>query len=119
MVGTFFLPRTEKMQSRKRWIAYVLKPHGELQLDEGACLAITKKGKSLLPSGVIEIRGEFEVGDCVRCVNRQNSPIAVGLTNFDSRDIQKIKGLHSDRIAEILGYKESDEVMHRDNLVIL
>lgn len=119
LVGTFFLPSAEKMQSRKRWIAYVLKPHGELLLDEGACLAITQKGRSLLPSGVIEIRGEFEIGDCVRCVNGQNNPIAVGLTNFDSGDLQKIKGVRSDRIAEILGYKESDEVMHRDNLVIL
>lgn len=119
LVGTFFLPRQEKMQSRKRWIAYVLKPQGELQLDEGACMAITRKGKSLLPSGIIGIRGEFEIGDCVRCVNRDNLPVAVGLTNFDSRDLKKIKGMHTDRIAEILGFKECDEVLHRDNLVVL
>lgn len=119
MVGTFFLPQAEKMQSRKRWIAYVLKPHGTLILDEGACLAITNKGKSLLPSGIVEIEGQFEIGDCVRCVDRQRRPVAVGLTNFGSSDLRKIKGVHSDKIAEILGYKESDEVMHRDNLVIL
>ena len=119
MVGTFFLPRTEKMQSRKRWIAYVLKPQGTLLLDQGACLAITTKGKSLLPSGILDIQGRFEQGDCVRCVDGQNRPIAVGLVNFCAEDLRKIKGLRSDRIADILGFKESDEVLHRDNLVIL
>jgi glutamate 5-kinase len=119
MVGTFFLPRTEKMQSRKRWIAYVLKPQGSLMLDEGACLAITKKGKSLLPSGVIDVQGQFDQGDSVRCVDRHNRPIAVGLVNFCADDLRKIKGLRSDKIEIVLGYKESDEVLHRDNLVIL
>ncbi len=119
MVGTFFLPRTEKMQSRKRWIAYVLKPQGTLVLDEGACLAILAKGKSLLPSGIIEINGQFEQGDCVHCVDRHNHPIAAGLVNFCSDDLKKIRGLRSDKIEKILGFKESDEVLHRDNLVIL
>ncbi|MCP4342423.1 MAG: glutamate 5-kinase [Desulfobulbaceae bacterium] len=119
IIGTFFLPRKEKMQSRKRWIAYVLKPKGKLMLDPGACNAITKNGKSLLPSGIIEIDGQFGVGDPVRCVDTHNTPVAVGLTNFRSDDLRKIKGMRSDRIVEILGTKESDEVMHRDNLVIL
>ena len=119
MVGTFFLPRSEKMQSRKRWIAYVLKPQGTLRLDQGACLAITAKGKSLLPSGILAIEGQFEQGDCVRCVDGQEQPIAVGLVNFCSDDLRKIKGLRSDMIAKVLGFKENDEVLHRDNLVIL
>ena len=118
-VGTFFLPRKEKMQSRKRWIAYVLKPRGELVLDEGACIAITKKGKSLLPSGVVDVRGQFGKGDPVRCIDMLNNPIAVGLTNFNSENMLKIKGLRSNKIEDVLGYKESDEVMHRDNLVVL
>jgi glutamate 5-kinase len=118
-VGTFFLPRKEKMQSRKRWIAYVLKPMGSLVLDEGACIAVTNKGKSLLPSGIVEVTGQFGVGDAVRCVDGRDNQIAVGLTNFSSEHLMKIKGLRSDRIVEILGYKESDEVMHRDNLVVL
>lgn len=118
-VGTFFLPRKEKMQSRKRWIAYVLKPKGVLVLDQGACNAITKNGKSLLPSGIAQVDGQFDVGDPVRCIDMQNKPIAVGLTNFRSDDLRKIKGMHSDRILMILGNKECDEVMHRDNLVIL
>jgi glutamate 5-kinase len=119
MVGTFFLPRSEKMQSRKRWIAYVLKPQGTLQLDQGACLAITAKGKSLLPSGILAIEGQFDQGDCVRCVDGQEHPIAVGLVNFCSEDLRKIKGLRSDMIEKVLGFKENDEVLHRDNLVIL
>lgn len=119
LIGTFFLPRKEKMQSRKRWIAYVLKPQGTLVLDRGACLAITTKGKSLLPSGILDIEGQFEQGDSVRCVDGANHPIAVGLVNFCSDDLRKIKGLRSDKIAHILGFKESDEVLHRDNLVIL
>lgn len=119
IVGTFFLPRAEKMQSRKRWIAYVLKPQGTLVLDDGACLAITVKGKSLLPSGIVDIQGQFEQGDCVRCVDRGNHPIAAGLVNFCSGDLIKIRGLRSDKIVDVLGFKESDEVLHRDNLVIL
>ena len=119
LVGTFFLPRTDKMQSRKRWIAYVLKPKGTLVLDDGACLAIAKKGKSLLPSGIIDIQGQFGVGDCVRCINQENTPVAVGLTNFNSSDLLKIKGYHTDKIEHILGFKECDEALHRDNLVVL
>lgn len=119
LVGTFFLPRKEKMQSRKRWIAYVLKPQGVLVLDEGACLAICKKGKSLLPSGIMEVRGEFQVGDSVHIYNENEQALAVGLVNLDSDKITKIKGLRTVEIEEILGYKESDEVIHRDNMVLL
>ncbi len=119
IIGTFFLPRQEKMQSRKRWIAYVLKPKGSLVLDRGACKAICQNGKSLLPSGIVEVAGHFDVGDAVRCLDMDNKPVAVGLTNFSSDDLCKIKGVRTDHIVQILGSKESDEVMHRDNLVIL
>lgn len=119
MVGTFFLPKKDKMQSRKRWIAYVLKPKGVLVLDDGACLAICQKGKSLLPSGIIDVQGEFDEGDPIRCLNNQGQAVAIGLTNFSSTNIEKIKGLKSNQIADVLGYKESDEVVHRDNMVVL
>lgn len=118
-VGTFFLPKKEKMQSRKRWIAYVLKPQGTLFLDTGACAALSSRGRSLLPSGVVHVEGQFERGDSVRCIDSSKKVIAVGLTNFNSSDLNKIKGLHSDKIKSVLGCKESDEVMHRDNLVLL
>ena len=118
-LGTFFLPRTEKMQSRKRWIAYVLKPQGALRLDKGACVALTEKGKSLLPSGITAVEGRFDQGDAVQCLDQRGVPVAVGLTNYASAEVEKIKGLHTDSIADILGFKESDEVVHRDNLVLL
>lgn len=116
-IGTFFLPSKEKMQSRKRWIAYVLKPKGKIILDEGACLAIGKKGKSLLPSGIVAIVGRFDIGDAVHCVTVTEQVVAVGLVNYNSADLEKIKGQHTDNIAAILGHKDYDEVMHRDNLV--
>lgn len=119
MVGTFFLPRHEKMQSRKRWIAYVLKPQGQLVLDDGACNAICKKGKSLLPSGLVAVEGEFGEGESVQCVNMQSQPVAVGLTNFSSANLMKIMGMRSSEIRKVLGYKANDEVMHRDNMVVL
>ncbi len=118
-VGTFFLPRAEKMQSRKHWIAYVLKPKGYLVLDKGACKALVKGGKSLLPSGILEVRGNFGVGAPVQCLDEKGNGIATGLSNYSSTDLDKIKGLNTTKIEKTLGYKDSDEVIHRDNLVIL
>jgi len=119
MVGTFFLPKKEKMKSRKRWIAYVLKPKGSLVLDEGACRAVSQNGKSLLPSGITVVEGKFNIGDAVVCMNSKQERVAVGLTNFSSEELFKIKGLRSDKIEQVLGHKDADEVLHRDNLVVL
>lgn len=119
MVGTFFLPHKDGIQGRKRWIATVLKPQGTLTLDEGACDALCKRGKSLLPSGVKRIEGRFGVGDPVNCCDKDGNKIGVGLINYNVDDAQKIIGLHSSMIEKILGYKDDDELMHRDNLVIL
>jgi glutamate 5-kinase len=118
-VGTFFLPQAEKMQSRKHWIAYVLRPKGYLILDQGACKALMKGGKSLLPSGIIEVRGNFRVGAPVQCLDEKGNPIATGLSNYSASDLVKIKGLNTIDIEKTLGYKDSDEVIHRDNLVVL
>lgn len=118
-VGTFFLPAPATLHSRKHWIAFTLKPKGELVLDEGACRALSKAGKSLLPSGIVEVRGRFGVGAAVHCLNREGQPVAVGLVNYRAAEIDLIKGAHTERIEEILGYRDSDEVIHRDNLVIL
>jgi glutamate 5-kinase len=119
MVGTFFLPRKEKIQSRKHWIAYVLKPKGAVVIDDGADSAITAHGKSLLPSGILEVRGKFGIGESIRCLNQKDECVAVGLTNYCSADINKIKRCHSGEIFAILGFKDSDEVIHRDNLVLM
>jgi glutamate 5-kinase len=118
-VGTFFLPQAEKMQSRKHWIAYVLRPKGYLVLDRGACKALVKGGKSLLPSGILEVRGNFKVGASVQCLDEKGKAIATGLSNYSADDLNKIKGINSVQIEKALGYKDSDEVIHRDNLVVL
>ncbi|MFW8600963.1 glutamate 5-kinase [Desulfobacterota bacterium M19] len=118
-VGTFFLPQDEIMHSRQNWIAYTLRPKGFLVLDEGACQAIMAGGKSLLPSGIIEIRGDFGIGDPVHCLDASGEPLAAGLVNYAARHIKKIQGRQSKEIKEILGFVDSEEVIHRDNLVLL
>lgn len=118
MIGTFFLPKASRISSRKHWISYVLKPKGRLFLDDGACAALTQKGKSLLPSGVREVEGSFGCGDAVECVDMSGKVIAVGLINYTAVDVMKIKGCKTHEIAEILGYKDDDEILHRDNLVL-
>jgi len=118
-VGTFFLPKAEKMQSRKHWIAYVLRPKGSLVPDKGACKALVKGGKSLLPSGIVEVRGNFGVGAPVQCLDEKDNVIATGLSNYNAADLGRIMGIKTGQIEKILGYKDSDEVIHRDNLVVL
>ncbi|MCC7201819.1 MAG: glutamate 5-kinase [Nitrospirae bacterium] len=118
-VGTIFLPRKSRLTSRKHWIAYALHTSGYLVLDNGAKDALLLRGKSLLPSGVLDIKGHFEAGDAVTCEDGEGKAFAKGLTNYSSREIEKIKGRKTGDIAAILGYKDYDEVIHRDNLVIL
>ncbi len=119
MIGTFFLPSAEKTKPRKQWIEHVLRPKGKLVLDAGASTAIIERGCSLLPSGIIEVHGTFGVGDAVQCINKNGIIIATGLINYNSADVQKIMQHHSHDIEKILGMKDYDEVIHRDNLVIL
>lgn len=118
-IGTLFLPREDALTSRKRWIAFSLVPQGEIQVDEGAKKAIVHQGKSLLSSGIREIRGKFEAGELVSLVGAKNVEFARGLVNYSSEEIIKIRGRKSCEIESILGYKYYDEVIHRDNLVIL
>lgn len=118
-LGTFFLPEPQKMPGRKHWIAYTLRPKGFLVLDDGACRAIIGGGKSLLPSGIIEVRGKFGVGEPVHCLDRAGLVLAAGLVSYTSAAVGRIKGVKTSVIADILGYKDADEVIHRDNLVIL
>lgn len=118
-VGTFFMPREDKLQSRKHWIAFTLRPQGYLVLDGGACRALVKSGKSLLPSGILEVQGKFGIGAPVHCLDEDGNAVAAGLANYNSAELGKIKGMKSSQILEVLGHKDSDEVIHRDNLVIL
>ena len=117
--GTFFIPKKEKLANRKCWIAFTLKPKGIIGIDDGAAAAILKKGKSLLPSGIVKVEGEFSVGAAVEFRRENNDEIlGTGLVNYSSSDIRKIMGLKSGKIKEYLGYKPYDEVIHRDNLAI-
>ncbi len=118
-VGTFFLPASDKIRGRKHWIAYVLRPAGYLDLDIGACRAIREHGKSLLPSGIVGVEGRFKVGAPVHCRCPDGRVVAAGLINYSSSDIEKIKGCKSCEIEDILGFRDSDEIVHRDNLVLL
>jgi len=118
-VGTLFLPVSDRIASRKHWIAYTLKPTGSLCLDAGAAAAIRGDGRSLLPAGVREVRGIFEEGDCVTCLDEHGNEFARGLVNYSAQALIQIKGVHTSQIEPTLGYKVSDEVIHRDDLALL
>ena len=119
-VGTLFLPYKKKITSRKRWIGFIARPKGKIFIDDGALEALQKKGKSLLPSGVVKVEGNFVKGDVVSIANvNENKEIARGLMNYSVVDVQKIKGLRTSLIRKTLGSKPYDEVIHRDNMVLL
>jgi len=117
--GTLFLPQKQSLSRRKHWIAYTLKPRGEIILDEGARRALVEKGKSLLPSGIVAVQGRFGVGSCVGCLDQEGRRVAKGLVNYSSSDLEKIKGLKTSEIEKRLEFKQSDEAIHRDNLVVI
>ncbi len=116
--GTFFVPEQNRLPSRKGWIAFTLKPQGELTIDDGAAQAILTNGKSLLPIGITDVRGDFSVGACVEFFDRNETKLGIGLVNYSAADIRKIKGLKSSEIEPRIGYKPYDEVIHRDNLTL-
>lgn len=118
-VGTTIRPATGKrLTSRKGWIAYSRRCRGTLHLDDGAVRAVVKGGKSLLPSGVVRTEGDFKKGDAVECVNPAGERIAKGLVNYPSDEIRILQKKKTSQIKNLLGYKYSDEVIHRDNLVV-
>jgi len=115
--GTFFVPSRERLASRKRWIGFTLKPKGTIRIDAGAADAVLRRGKSLLPSGIVSVDGEFDVGAPVE-IGNDAGQLAIGLVNYSSGDIRRIMGLKSGQIKKRLGAKPYDEVIHRDNLTI-
>ncbi len=117
--GTIFLPRTTKMESRKRWMLSGLASKGTLIIDEGAVSALKNKGSSLLPAGIIKVEGDFQRGDVVDIFDTAGNHVGCGMSNYNSKDIEKIKGLHSEEIPNLLGYEYGDEVIHRNNMVLV
>jgi len=117
--GTLFLPKEDRLTSKKHWIAFSTRPSGRVFVDEGAKEALLKKGKSLLPSGIKEVDGTFDAGEVVHCVDLKGMEFARGVVNYSSVEIGRIKGIKTTEIVKTLGYKIYDEVIHRDNLVVL
>ncbi len=116
-IGTLFLPG-EKMASRKHWLAFTTRTRGELVLDAGACKAVRERGRSLLPAGILEVRGRFELGDSVSCVDEQGVEVARGLVAYGAKDVARIKGLGTREIDRVLGFTNGNEIIHRDDLVL-
>lgn len=117
-LGTTFLPNENNLSKRKQWLCFNLSVSGSLKIDPGAEEALLHQGKSLLPGGIIEVNGNFQQGELVAIMNHKGREIGKGLVNYSSREIELIKGHHSDDIVFLLGYVNKDEVIHRDNLVI-
>ncbi len=117
--GTLVLPARTRLRGRKHWIAFALKPQGALALDKGAADALRNKGRSLLPSGVRDVTGEFADGDCVSLLDQDGHEFGRGLVNYPAADVARLKGRRTSEIAAILGYQLADEIIHRDNLVLL
>jgi glutamate 5-kinase len=118
-VGTCFVPKADRLGARKRWIAFAGPPQGRLAVDAGAARALTRQGRSLLPSGVTRVEGEFGAGEVVAVVDLEGREFARGLVNFDAGELRRIRGAKTHEIESRLGHKSFDEVIHRDNLVIL
>jgi glutamate 5-kinase len=118
-LGTYFKPRDDRLTARKRWIAYAIPAQGILQVDPGARRALVEGGKSLLPSGVVTVGGEFSAGDAVSIRDAEGREFARGIVNYDAREVGLIMGAKTGDIERLLGYRVVDEVVHRDDLVIL
>jgi glutamate 5-kinase len=116
---TLFEPADAALSPRKRWIAFGRAARGALQVDTGARAALLEQGKSLLAAGITEVQGDFEQGAAVRILDPDGHDIACGLVNYASAEIQRVQGCKSSEIQGILGRKDFDEIIHRDNLVLL
>jgi glutamate 5-kinase len=118
-IGTLILPSQIRLKGRKQWIAFALRPSGALAVDDGAAEALRRKGRSLLATGIREVRGEFACGDCVSLLDDAGVEFGRGLVNYPSADVTRLKGQRSTDIARLLGYKVADEIIHRNNFVLI
>jgi glutamate 5-kinase len=117
--GTYFPAPGDKLESRKRWILGNISRGGHIVVDAGAAAALRVQGRSLLPAGVAAVNGAFGRGEAVEIRDPAGNRVAAGTVNYASEELALIRGLRSDKIAETLGYAYGDEVVHRDNMVLL
>ena len=117
-VGTLFWSGKGKIRDRKHWIAHTLKSSGTLTIDEGARKALMERGKSLLPAGLVKVKGNFEFGNALTLLNEEGEEIGRGLVNYNSRDLEQIKGMKTSAVRSLMGESYYEEVIHRDDLVI-
>lgn len=117
-LGTFLVPDASPLLARKRWLAGQLKAKGYLTIDAGAARVLKESGKSLLPIGVTAVRGEFERGDLVICLNTEGEEVARGLVNYSSDEASRLIGQATQNIEDVLGYVDEPEMIHRDNLIV-
>ena len=117
--GTLLGVARSPLAARKQWLAGHKRPAGVLVLDDGACKVLAERGSSLLAVGVISVQGEFNRGEIVSCTDRDGKEVARGLVNYDAGETRRIMGKSSDRIEELLGYVDDEELIHRDNMVVL
>jgi len=118
-VGTVFLSKENRLQVRKRWLAFGARTHGTITIDKGCEKAILSGGSSLLATGITAVDGDFEHGNTISVVTLEGREIARGIANYNGEDARKIIGVHTNGLVKILGSKPYDEVIHRDNMVLL
>jgi glutamate 5-kinase len=118
-VGTHFLPTGDRTESRRRYLLSGMQVRGRVMIDGGAARALRTGGTSLLPAGVTKAEGDFARGDVVHLFGPDGEHIATGLANYDRAEIEQISGKHSDQIVKVLGYEYSEEIVHRNNLVLV
>jgi glutamate 5-kinase len=114
-----FLPHGNALPAWKRWLGFTARPRGRLVVDAGARAAVQQKGRSLLPIGVVQVQGHFNKGDVIALFDSAGVEFARGLTNYSATDAHRILGLRTEQIAEVLGALPYEEIVHRDNLVVI
>ena len=118
-VGSLFVPADKRLTERKRWIAIRTRSVGSISVDDGAKRALVERGASLLPAGIVEVEGEFGIGERVDLLDGSGQAFAVGLVSYPASEIQRMKGRQSEEFLEVLGYKYIEEIVHREDLVLL
>lgn len=118
-VGTWFEPKDARLKTKKRWLMLLGDPDGALTVDDGAAAALRERGKSLLPKGVTAVRGRFARGAVVEILDAAGRPVARGLCSYSSDEARTVAGLHSAGIEKALGYRVKDEIVHRDDMILM